>query len=251
MESMLRRKMFVLAAVLVFFRCVPAQDTHPAFAVATVKAAPPDADPATGTWSIPNSGQFSTKHVSLVRLLMLAYGVEATQIANKPDWMNTQLYDVAARPEEGIKLSREELRPRLQALLQERFRLVAHTEMRPTRGYALVVAKGGPHMTPTKADHFPGYKINISQGEMRGINWSMPAFAANLTSATDFPVVDKTGITGSYDIAFSYATEKDADSNLPSLTDALRQATGLMLKPQMVPVQTVVIDSVDKTPAEN
>ena len=36
-----------------------------------------------------------------------------------------------------------------------------------------MVAKGGPHLTPTKDDHFPGYRINVSPGHMSGANWSM------------------------------------------------------------------------------
>ena len=42
-----------------------------------------------------------------------------------------------------------------------------------------MVAKGGPHLTPTKDDHFPGYRINVSPGHMSGANW-LPAFATVL-----------------------------------------------------------------------
>lgn len=230
-----------------------AQIGQPAFAVATVKAAP-GADPNTGSWSPPNTGAFFATHVSLALLLQLAYGVDNSQIVNKPDWLQTNLYDVRAKPENGILLSRDELKPRLQELLRERFHLLAHVEVRSSRGYALVVAKGGPHLTPTKAEHFAGFRINVSPGEMRGQNWSMPIFAKYLTSSAGFPVVDQTGIVGSYDIGFSYAPERvleEADSALPSLGEALKKAAGLVLKPQLVPVKTVVIDSVDKTPEEN
>ena len=66
-----------------------------------------------------------------------------------------------------------------------------------------------------------------------------------------FPVVDQTGIAGSYDIGFSYEPKPDADSTLPTLDVALKQATGLLLRPQKVPVETLVIDSVDKVPTAN
>jgi uncharacterized protein (TIGR03435 family) len=228
-----------------------AQTRQPSFEVATIKPAP-GADPNTGSWSLPGIGRFSASHVSLELLIQLAYGVDASQIANKPDWFASNLYDVVARPEDGIKLSREELRPRLQELLRQRFHLVAHMETRSGRGYALILAKGGPHLTPSKADNFPGFRINVSSGEMRGTNWSMPIFAKYLTSAAGFPVVDQTGLTGSYDIAFSYQPpDAEADSNLPALPVALKKATGLLLKPRTVPVETVVIDSVDRVPTEN
>ncbi|MGP8258408.1 MAG: TIGR03435 family protein [Acidobacteriaceae bacterium] len=232
----------------------PATDASaklPTFEVANVRPAPPGANPKTGSWSIPSVGRFTANHLSLSLLIQLAYDIDSSQIANQPGWLDTNLYDIAAKPEDGIHLTREELRPRLQDLLQQRFHLVAHSETRSISGYALVVAKGGPHLTPTKADHFPGYRINVSSGHMRGDNWSMPQLAKYLTPAAGFPVVDQTGITGSYDIDFSYNPKPFTNSSLPPLDVALKQATGLLLKPQKVPVETLVIDSVDKVPTEN
>ena len=227
------------------------QTPQPTFEVASVTPAPPGADPGAGSWSVPGIGRFTATHVTLARLIQLAYGIDNSQIANQPAWLDTNLYDVAAKPEGDIRLTRDELKPRLQDLLQQRFHLVAHTETRLTRGYALVVAKGGPHLTPTKGDHFPGYRINVSSGQMRGANWSMAQLAQYLTTAPGFPVVDQTGVAGSYDIGFSYEPKPDADGNLPALDVALEQATGLLLKPQRVPVETLVIDSVDKVPMAN
>jgi uncharacterized protein (TIGR03435 family) len=244
--------LLLLSSVLLsYVHAATAQAPRPTFEIATVKPAPPQADPNTGRWSLPGIGRFTATHVSLVLLLQLAYGVDNSQIANKPDWLETNLYDIVAKPEDGIQLTRDELKPRLQNLLHQRFHLVAHTETRLGRGYALVIAKGGPHLTPTKGDHFPGFRINVSPGQMRGINWSMPQLVKYLTPAAGFPVVDQTGITGSYDIDFSYEPKPDADSALPSFDVALKQATGLLLKPQSVPIETLVIDSVDKVPTEN
>jgi uncharacterized protein (TIGR03435 family) len=162
-----------------------------------------------------------------------------------------RLFGLRSSPFPAIHLTREELRPRLQDLLQQRFHLVAHTETRFSRGYALVIAKGDPHLTPTTGDHFPGFRVQVGSGQMRGFNWSMMQLAKYLTPAAGFPVVEQTGIAGSYDIAFSYEVRPDSDSNLPSLGAALKQATGLLLKPQKVPVEAVVIDSVDKVPTAN
>lgn len=240
-----------LLSVLLLQSDAHAQSPGPSFEVATVKRASPQADPNTGSWSPPGIGRFTANHVSLALLLRLAYGVDDSQIANKPGWLEEKLYDVAAQPEAGIKLSREELRPRLQHLLRERFHLVAHTETRLGRGYALVAAADGPHLSPTRGDHFPGFRIDVSPGQMRGANWSMSQLATYLTSAAGFPVVDQTGIPGSYDIGFSYAPQADADSTLPPLDVALKRATGLLLKTQKVPVETLVIDSLDQMPTAN
>jgi uncharacterized protein (TIGR03435 family) len=242
----------VLPALLLCSICgTAAPCQQPAFEVASIRRAPLDTDPMTGHWSFPGIGRFNATHVSLARLIQLAYNIDDSQIANKPGWLETSLYDVDAKPDAGIHLSLDELRPRLQSLLQQRFHLSAHMETRPSRGYALVIAKSGPHLTPTKGAHFPGWRDNVSSGHMRGVNWSMPWLAQYLTSAAGFPVVDQTGLAGSYDISFDYNPKPEADSPLPFLDVALKQATGLLLKPQKVPVETLVIDSVDQVPTEN
>ena len=120
-------------------------------------------------------------------------------------------------------------KPRLQDLLKQRFHLVAHEEIRKSRGYALVVAKGGPHLVPTKAAHFPGYRINASPGQMRGENWTSAVLAKYLTSAAGFPVVDETHLTGSYDVSFRYAANAETNSDQLPLEAALKEATGIQL----------------------
>jgi len=246
------RLTLLISLIPFWFTAVVAQTpAFPSFAVASVKPAPPQADPSTGNWSHPGIGRFSATHVSLSLLIRLAYGIDESQIANKPGWIETDLYDIDAEAEDGVSLTRDELKPRLQDLLRQRFHLVAHEETRFSRGYALIIGKDGPRLTPTRAEHFPGYRINLSAGQMRGANWSMPQLAKYLTPLAGFPVVDQTGIAGNYDIAFSYDPELDGGGVLPAFEAALKQATGLLLRPQKIPVETLVIDSVDKVPTAN
>ena len=222
-----------------------------AFEVASVRRAP-DADPATGTWSLPNTNSFRATHVSLSLLMQLAYGVNKDQIANKPGWLEDDLFDVQARSENDVRLSREELRVPLQILLRERFHLRAHSETRTTQGFALLVAKGGAHLKPTSGAHFAGFRIHVGGGDMRGINWSMPQLARYLSDASGFVVADQTGITGSYDIDFTYNPDPDAaNSTLPALDNALKQATGLSMRAEKVQTSMIVIDAVERSPTEN
>jgi uncharacterized protein (TIGR03435 family) len=245
------RRTAALLAVLCAIHTGSAQISTATFETASVRPAPPSADPNQGSWSPPGTGRFTATHVTLALLMQLAYGIDGSQIVNKPTWLETNLYDVSAKPEDGITLTREELKPRLQALLRERFHLIAHTEVRDVRGYALIVAKAGTRLTTTRADHYPGFRINVSPGHMEGVNWTMSYLARMLTAPAGFPVADKTGLGGSYDIRFTYEPNPDVDSTLPTLTDALKNATGLELKPQKVPVETIVIDSIDKVPTGN
>jgi len=230
--------------------CCGTAGAQAAFEVATIKAAP-EGDAAQGNWSLPGIGSFWAKNLTLAWLIRLAYGINDEQIAGKPEWLETVLFDVNAKPEDGVKLSREELKPRLQRLLQERFHLDAHFETREAKGYALVVAKNGPRLTATKGDKSPGWRVEVHAGHVEGKNWSMPHLALELSPLAGSTVVDKTGLSGSYDLRMVYAADVDKDSTLPSLFTALRETLGLQLEPQKVPVQMLVIVHVDKVPTVN
>lgn len=233
------------------FRSVVAQQPQPTFDVASVRVAQPDADPRTGSWSRPGIDRFTASHVTLSRLIQLAYGIDDSQIADKPTWIDTNLYDVEAKPPEGVSLTREELRPCLQKLLQERFHLTAHTETRFGHGYALMLGEKGLKLKAASVDHFAGERHPVSSGHLHAFNCSMRQLAQYLSLAAGFPVADQTGLTASYDIDFDYNPNPEADSDLPPLELALKQATGLVLKTQRVPIEMLVIDSVDKMPTPN
>jgi len=224
------------------------------FETATIKPTA-NPDPGKGYWNYPGQGRFSAHGLSLEFLIRMAWDVEANQLTGKPSWLDSDYYDIEAKPEESVTLSPDELKPRLQSLLIERFHLAAHFETKMARGYALVVAKGGPKLQPTKGSKFPNWRTDTSTGHLEGLNWSMQFLAQMLQRATHIPVADQTGITGSYDIKLRFAAEPepniDQDSSLPSLFTALRETLDLELKAQQIPMQVLVIDHIDRVPAAN
>jgi uncharacterized protein (TIGR03435 family) len=222
----------------------------PSFEVATIRPNA-GADPSRGEWSLPDTGIFRAKGLSLEYLIELAYGLNPNEVVNGPSWLGYDVFDISAKPETGIKLSREELRPRLQTLLRERFHLRTHNELRNVSGYALAVSKGGAKLKPTDGSRSPGWRVNLSQGSVKGINWTMPELARNIGGLLGRPVEDATGISGSYDISFEYAAGERIDSVLPSLSTALTESTGLRLVPSKIQVEVLVIDNVDREPTEN
>jgi uncharacterized protein (TIGR03435 family) len=220
------------------------------FETATIKPTA-NPDPGKGYWNYPGQGRFSAHGLSLEFLIRMAWDVEANQLTGKPSWLDSDYYDIEAKPEESVTLSPDELKPRLQSLLIERFHLAAHFETKMARGYALVVAKGGPKLQPTKGSKFPNWRTDTSTGHLEGLNWSMQFLAQMLQRATHIPVADQTGIAGSYDIKLRFAPELDQDPALPTLYTALRENLGLELKAQQVPMQVLVIDHIDRVPAAN
>ena len=184
-------------------------------------------------------------------LIHMAWNIDENEIAGKPKWFDSTHYDLAAKPESGIRLTREQLQPMLRKLLEERFHLTTHMETRMERGYALVVAKGGPRLRPTAGGKPPGYRILTTPGDLQGVNWSTPWLAAMLQQVMGEPVADETGLAGSYDIDLHFKPDVESDSPLPSVFTAVKESLGLELRARRIPVKWLVVDHVDHAPTAN
>jgi len=132
-----------------FFQATP--DRHPVFEVASIKPAPKQdlssqnpflsGKPA-GAMTV-NGARVDFSAATLSNLLIAAYGVKASQIVG-PDWLGSQRFEIHATIPEGA--SKDQIPEMLQALLADRFKLVAHRENKEQPIYALVVSKGGPKL---------------------------------------------------------------------------------------------------------
>src|SRR5262245_25554668 len=91
-------------------------------------------------------GVFTASNVSLKLLISRAYGVADAQVERGPRWIDTDTWDIAARADTPLEMSREQLRPCLQALLAERFLLKIHRETKQGAVFSLTVAKSGPKL---------------------------------------------------------------------------------------------------------
>jgi len=181
-------------------------------------------------------------------LISLAYGVPDSQIVGLPGRIASERYDVSAKAESGVSLPYEELKPRLPLLLEQRFKLAVHREMKDTQGYALVVAKSGPELNQASPGAKAGGMI-LARG-LRNPTASMDTLAGMLARPLHRPVVNKTVIEGSYNIVHNDSQEGTADSSLPSIFTALEEQLGLKLESLMVPVEMLVIDHVESVPTE-
>jgi uncharacterized protein (TIGR03435 family) len=222
----------------------------PSFAAATIKLSAPGAV-ADAQWSRPGGSEFRATNVSLQFLTTMAYGIDAKQLKGAPSWFGSVHFDLNAKAEPGVELSREALRPRLQELLARRFHLKMHHETMDERGFVLVVAKHGSKLISSKGDQPPNFRVDVGPGKLKGSNWSMEFCALMLTPKVGMPVVDRTGIQGRYDIDVEYDADMSPDSLLPSLDAAIQQRLGLTLVAQKVPVDMIVIDQVDQVPTDN
>ena len=210
-------------------------------------------------------------HIDVPFLLRNAYDfarMTDQQVTGLPAWTHTMRFDIKAKVEDDDvasfkKLKTPERKALLRGLLAEHFGLVAHFETREGAVYALVVAKKGSKLTDAQlkaADGTPRGNSKYDKGSIEADAGSMSKLAAMLTLATGRPVDDKTGLTGRYDIKLLWTPEAQADTAAakakgagieapPPLFTALEEQLGLRLEPGRGPVQTLVVDHIQKPTA--
>lgn len=118
------------------------------FEVASVRLTPKE---NLGYMSFGPSGtnRYTLTNAGLSVLVQVAYGIPFDQISGI-EKLSDEHFNVTAKAEDGVILTSEQLQPRMRQLLEQRFKLAAHTETKDFDGYALVVAKGGPKLKPPR-----------------------------------------------------------------------------------------------------
>jgi bla regulator protein BlaR1 len=230
---------------------------------------------------------FTATNVTLQTLIRDVYRVQASQIVGPPDLLNSDKYDIDARMEKSVSDELRKLDPMqslperqrmLQALLADRFKLTVHHETKELPVYALIIAENGAKLQQAKPgdtyangikgpNGHPGGPGNVrmGRGTLTGQALSMADFVRALSDQLGRPVLDKTGLTGRYDLNLQWTPD---DSQLPmfkatgtpsasqsaasgsSLFTTMQDQLGLKLESQDSPVEILVIDHVEK-PSEN
>jgi uncharacterized protein (TIGR03435 family) len=237
-----------------FLMQTPETPARPVFDVVSVKA--------TATQS-PNSGfrraspgTLNATNVSLRFLIEYAYDVRDDQISGGPAWIDTEKYEVLAKPPEGgdPREAARLIRLRTQALLADRFHVTLHRDTKELPVFVLVVAKNGPkglkEPSSTTTDFINnGHHLNCQ-------HVSMGTFAKEfLARQIGRSVTDKTGIEGSFDFTLDWSPDDvppaaPADgasvAQFPPLMLALQEQLGLRLDQQKGPVEVLVIDHAER-----
>jgi uncharacterized protein (TIGR03435 family) len=261
----------VIAAGSVCLAQSPPPATGPSFEVASIKRSPEGASGWRFGWQ--PGGRWAMTNSSVTRLIRSAYPTVRDVVA-APAWATGERYDITAKAEGTPALP--QIEQMLRALLADRFRLVAHQAMEERPVFALVVAsadgKPGPGLVPSKTDcdavrtaRLQGREVDVppradggpacgwnGDGEtyrFGGIPMSRLA-VETLERVDNRLVVDRTGLTGTYDFTLRYAIEPKPGSDLPSLFTALQEQLGLKLVPDRAPVPVLVIDRIERPTAD-
>lgn len=248
----------------------------PRIEVSTVKRNVSGEGPRFGA---PSSGAFSAEGTTLRLLVQLGYGVQHFQLVNAPEWMKEERFDIVAKVE-GVTgvLPHGAMAPAVRALLADRFQLKVHRETREGPVYALVAENSGHKLQSVEGMRPFGVTGRYITGTM-----SMPFLANWLAWRVERPVLDKTGLSGTYDIQLAWTPDPDAprlpaptpppppppppppsrsasagpvllphrtpppaDPNGPSIFTAVREQLGLRLDAERGPMEVLVIDRVER-----
>ena len=273
---------FALACIVAFTAAaLTAQNTAPSTsAIVSIKPS----DTATRVRSDASStDRFDWLEVTLAMLVSDAYDLFEFQVIGGPDWMSSKRWDVSAT---AAALAPDEARQLVRRLVEDRFALKAHREMRELPIYNLVLGRTdgtlGPKIQRSTVDCMPfltgkrpmqdsprdpNHRFGLcSEGGSftpgglltpRLNGQPLTGLIQHLQEALERPVIDRTGLKGNYDIELSYLDESLADKSVspnaaqseskrPSLVTALREQLGMKLEPTRGPVEVVVIDSVSE-----
>ncbi|HVW11775.1 MAG TPA: TIGR03435 family protein [Bryobacteraceae bacterium] len=198
-------------------------------------------------------------------------------IIGAPRWLFDETWDVVAKVGEGDladwrkpEMQQTMLRAMLRAMLADRCKVVVHYESREAPVFDLVVAKNGPKfkraetVDPDKlAQKFgpgggmlgTGVRAVPSPDGIRYYGISMAILTQTiLPNMAGRPVVDRTGLTGYYDLTLPDMKRASISPQSPgddeSVFTVLPEALGLRLEPAKGEVDYLVIDRVDR-PSEN
>jgi uncharacterized protein (TIGR03435 family) len=260
----------------------------PAFEVASVKRNN-SGDGSTTRRMQPGGTTFI--NVTLRQLIIGAYGVQSFQVFDGPSWITSDRFDITAKAEGAP--SPEQMNLMLRSLLADRFKLVVRHEQRELPIYTLVKAREdgqlGPSLKPAAVDCGPsgrgrggpppappappgargvasaplaGCRAMIAPGRIEIGGQPMSQLATLLANQVGRPIVDKTGLSGGYDLQLSFLPDggrggplgaappgapplPPIDPDAPSLFTALQEQLGLKLESGRGPVDAIVIVSVE------
>ncbi len=237
---------------------------HISFEVASIKSGDPK-DSRFGIIIRPG-GRFVTTNANLHQLIGFAYDLRNDQISRGPGWVDSEPYSIEAKADqtspvpsgpEGVA----RLREMLQALLADRFHLVAHREAKEELIYQLVVAKGGPKLKEAGGTPGPNGE-RVGRGAITGKAVPVSLLIRPLSEQLGRSILDKTGLTGKYDFTLKWTLEPGqfrgpgdpplppnaapADPDGPNIFTALQEQLGLKLESAKGTVDLLVIDRAER-----
>jgi uncharacterized protein (TIGR03435 family) len=251
----MNRKILLAAATAIAAYPVCAQS--PAFDVATIR---PSQGEVRGSVLGVNPGNLVMRGYDLSRCLQWAYELQPGQIEG-PAWLRETRFDIIAKSADPV--DEDQLRLMLRRLLTERFGMKSHSETRVIPTYEIVLAKDGPRLHGSDGKDASKLVVSARKGDPQfskdktGLiaeGATIGDIAGKLSEPLQRPVVDKTGLTEHYDLRIDttgYILNGEGADPLSLIFTAFERQLGLKIVAGKDPVEFLIIDTINQTPAEN
>ena len=260
-------------------------EPSPIFEISDVHVSPTSATNLFRKGPVMRGGRYELRAATMVDLVAIAYGLQNDKVLGGPSWLEMTRFDVIAKAPPDSTL--DTLKPALQKLLADRFKLAVHKDTRPLPTFALVAGKkpllkeaAGSEQTgckPQTGSPGTGGGMIVTMGpdgtqqqftlgpgmtvQYQCRNMTMEAFAAGLrgmfgAAVGSNPVLDQTGLKGSWNfdvkwsIGLGIGPALNADEHI-SLFDAVEKQLGLKLEQKQIPTPVIVVDSANQKPTDN
>ena len=237
----------------------------PRFEVASVKQSSAAGARGIGL-SVYAGGRIVASFLTVSTLIEEAFDLYPFQITGGPRWIHEDRFDIEAKPPASSKAAQynprifklppvPEQRLMLRALLIDRFHLETHIETKQGPVYLLVKTNKALTLKPAKdPEDYPWVGNAAGKGAIfgdgiAGINATMALLSERISPYLGRPVIDRTGIEGAFDFQSAYPMGDEKPDVILSLVTSV-QGLGLKLEASRAPVETLVIDRVER-PAAN
>jgi uncharacterized protein (TIGR03435 family) len=253
-----------------------------AFDVASIKPTPEITGPG-ADFAILAGGTLHARNNPVLNFIVNSYGVPYYTVIGGPDWIRSDKYDLEAKADR--ERPRAEIMQMLRTLLAERFQMRVHRETRELPAYVVTVARGGAKLRPSKEGDCVlvdrtrpvpppvplapgdtrrpecGNNLMTSRGATPpNLRWSAvhidaAAVSGSLANYFRRPVVDRTGLTGFFDVELELPplqpTVSDAGGDQGiSVFTVLQEQLGLRVEEGKGPVDVLVVDRLER-PTKN
>ena len=196
-------------------------------------------------------------NVTLRFLILQAYELRGFQVVEGPSWTDQARFDVEAK---APAIPNPDVHAMMRSLLEERFQLKVHRETRALSVFLLTVAEGGSKLRSSSVGPRGGpistrTNAGSAGGEIVAGGLGIAQLADTLTSEVGRPVIDKTGLTGRFDITLKWSPSASPNArsgsggvhpaNAPrpsAVFTAIREQLGLKLEAGTAAVEMLVID---------
>jgi uncharacterized protein (TIGR03435 family) len=206
-----------------------------------------------------SNGRFIASNLQLKALIAEAWTITPDGVVG-PSWLDDVRVDIVAKAA-SPQTTDADIRLMMRSLLEDRLKLVAHTENRERQVLALTIWRGKPKLTPSDAPRTAeegdcsvfvggslGARAVCKHMTMTRLAHELPEIAPRYV---DQRVVDRTNLEGAWDFTIEWAARPEADAGGLSLFAALQAQLGLELLQRKLPVPVLIIDSMEKTPTPN